>query len=817
MLHIQDVLPTKVKCFGSTLQESYVHIDMTGQSSLQVIPMDTLETSSQRTYSDYGGTQENAPGACFHRWLLEHQLKLPCTFAEHHDGDQHATYISPDGQHETRIDYIAVPNDLVYTKLCSTIDFDIDLSIDRTDHLVAKCDIAFQRTVALQNISERFGLKYNRQDLTKRLREEHVQTQLIDQHPLPPWTIDPHLSAEILTQQTQGFITAIAPQRSIKRRKTQISDQTWALVDEKKAIFKQLQKMQRVRMKYLFRAWKEPNESQPDELCTWIKLHDIALAQTTHRLGQLSKLVTQEAVRTEDVAFYQNLAAEAGRTYTQEGLTGLWKKIKATLPKNKLKQSTTPHDNHEEMLYHFEQLEAGTTVQEKEILNICLENNCQDLSIKPNVQFYDLHELPTLYEVEEMCLRQKSYRAPGPDGIPPELCRLSAPTIAPGIHNVMMKSVLSSIEPSRFKGGHLQAIWKRKGSPQDPSTFRGILLADSYAKILHAWTRRRLLPTLIQRQARGQIGGLPAQQTITAMQVLRLHSCQARQCSMSTANLFIDMKAAFHHLLRELVFIRRRAIDKETLDKFVDPLDFDNIALAQLLEDVCNRTPADIPPALREFLHDLHRGTWFKLDHNGDNVTMTARGTRPGSPMADISFNLLMSRIMTILEEKLDDLEHYVDGKAKMQVDIPPISWVDDLAVPIACGNPSNILPLLEQVTSIVHSTFRDHGLTMNFEAGKTEAVVMFRGAGANHQRTTTFDKPLPPCLVVATPTHLLRLRIVASYKHLGARFAMDAELNQEINQRMAAARQAFEEMKRPIFKNKALMSKVANSYIIVW
>ena len=90
---------------------------------------------------DYGGTQENAPGACFHRWLSEHHLKLPYTFAEHHDGDQHATYISPDGQHETRIDYIAVPNDSVYTKLCSTIDFDIDLSINRIDHLVAKCDI----------------------------------------------------------------------------------------------------------------------------------------------------------------------------------------------------------------------------------------------------------------------------------------------------------------------------------------------------------------------------------------------------------------------------------------------------------------------------------------------------------------------------------------------------------------------------------------------------------------------------------------------------------------------------------------------------
>lgn len=81
----------------------------------------------------------------------------------------------------------------------------------------------------------------------------------------------------------------------------------------------------------------------------------------------------------------------------------------------------------------------------------------------------------------------------------------------------------------------------------------------------------------------------------------------------------------------------------------------------------------------------------------------------------------------------------------------------------------------------------------------------MFRGHGANQQRTLTFDKPTQPCLVVATSTHLLTLRIVASYKHLGARFAMGAELNQEIDQRMASARKAFEELKGPIFKNNAI------------
>ena len=93
----------------------------------------------------------------------------------------------------------------------------------------------------------------------------------------------------------------------------------------------------------------------------------------------------------------------------------------------------------------------------------------------------------------------------------------------------------------------------------------------------------------------------------------------------------------------------------------------------------------------------------------------------------------------------------------------------------------------------------------MNFEKGKTEVVLMFRRPGSNQQRTLTFDKPTQPSLVIATPSHTLTLRIVAAYKHLGARFAMDADLHQEIQQRSASARQAFEELKRPIFQNRAI------------
>ena len=521
---------------------------------------------------EHGATKENLPGSCFHRWLLEHQLMAPSTFAAHHVADQQATYISPDSQHETRIDYVAVPQDLPYTSLQSSIDLNIDLSLNRTDHLVVKCLIAMTRTCTDHHRQRKIAMKYHQQELHCKLQEPSIQWQLIDRHPLPPWTLDPHISAELLTQQTQGFISEIAPPTAIKRRKHHISSQTWALVDAKKATFKQLKQMKRIRnhtmLHAIFLAWKGCDRS--DEFNPWIKLHDHATALATQKLNKLSQLVTR-AVKEEDAAFYQQLAEEAGRTYSQVGLTGLWKKLKAVLPKNKLKQSAMRYDIQDEMLRHFEQLEAGSTVHEDEVLQICHQNNRQDLAARPRTQFFDITEMPTLYEVEEMCLKQKPNKAPGPDGRPPEFFRISAPSIAPGLHNLMMKSVLSSVEPCRFKGGHLQAIWKQKGSPGDPSTYRGILLADSYAKIQHAWVRSKLLPTLMWRHARGQIGGLPAQQTATAMQVLRLHGGQARHRKLSTAVLFIDLKAAFLHLLRELVFIRRQSLTQEFLDQYTDP------------------------------------------------------------------------------------------------------------------------------------------------------------------------------------------------------------------------------------------------------
>lgn len=91
----------------------------------------------------------------------------------------------------------------------------------------------------------------------------------------------------------------------------------------------------------------------------------------------------------------------------------------------------------------------------------------------------------------------------------------------------------------------------------------------------------------------------------------------------------------------------------------------------------------------------------------------------------------------------------------------------------------------------------------MNFEKGKTEAVIMYRGPGAPAHRAALFARETSPCIVIDTATHILTLKVVAAYRHLGSQYTMNADIEHEILTRIATARQAFEELKRPIFSNR--------------
>ena len=228
-------------------------------------------------------------------------------------------------------------------------------------------------------------------------------------------------------------------------------------------------------------------------------------------------------------------------------------------------------------------------------------------------------------------------------------------------------------------------------------------------------------------------------------------------------------------------------------------------ALARDLQEATQTPAFDMPPALRETLADAHQSTWFRLDRDTSTCTTTRRGTRPGSPLADIGFNLIMTKLIKLIQARLADDPPYQEGQGILGAWTPPVTWVDDMAVPLVTASPSDLIPLIKQTVVILHETFQQHGLSLNMDSGKTEVVLMYRGHDANRFRTELFDQTSPPVLVATTQSHVISIQVVPSYRHLGARYSMDLDVNDEVRARMSMARQTFEQMKRQIFVNRLI------------
>ena len=204
-------------------------------------------------------SQENQAGAVFHEWLLQQRLLVPATFATMHQGDSHSTYQAPGGDLCTRIDYVAVPQELNYQTVTSWVDLDVDPSIQRTDHLAAMCNCTF----GVMTRPKKFVASPTRWDshhLQQQLQHEDV-FHLHDELYFMPWHVDPHSSATWLTNNVIRALHGTARHRKHWQRKSHISTSTWDLVDAKKQHYEELRSLNRTRLYTIlhacFHSWRE--------------------------------------------------------------------------------------------------------------------------------------------------------------------------------------------------------------------------------------------------------------------------------------------------------------------------------------------------------------------------------------------------------------------------------------------------------------------------------------------------------------------------------------------------------------------------------
>ena len=740
---------------------------------------------------------ENAAGRWFHEWLHTNSIVLPATFEEYHVG-QSWTWVHSNGTSKSRLDYIGVSSALSPQVIRTFVDVRIDLAVSRPDHAPTSLviDLWFEATSPAKDALRKVDTSTLQSQLQADILSGNGQswTSLL---PTVSWNMDVHDHAALLNDGTQQVLRWF-PRTARTPRKKHLSASTWELISIKRELWQALCITQRALKRdfifLFFKAWKKGCFEGQHSL-GWLQWRE---ASITFHYRKYCRLVTT-GVRKDDSAYYESLASKAGEADGTRHHSSLWTAIKAVLPKQiqRRKNSTTCQTPSTQALHdHFDHLEAGEPITYEALLKQCRadQRNLQD-DIPLQIP---LESLPTRLEVERLCKRVHIQKSPGIDGVPQAWLKYGCPLIAESLHALLLKCWVSGQEPLQFKGGLLHPLWK-KGSKEEASNYRGITLLETYGKRWHALLRARLLQRAQSIRLTGQLGGFPRQQTGFASLYLRSFAEITAWKRFSEAVIFFDIRGAFHHLLRELAFDPSREFPPflaATLEKEHIPWH----ELHGLVKDG-DMEWLEGDSGLHRAICDAHRCTWTHFQGDPSSLRQTHRGTRPGSPLADLAFNCLMSRVLSKIQEELDNDQELQQFVQHTSFKMYTLAWVDDIAIPLAVSDNDLLVSKVRHYTLKVQKIMLSLGFTLNMDKGKTEAVLTFRGRGAPQKRRELYlQKEASISLNSSSAIH-----IVSDYKHLGARFSQHARFDREISIRIAEAQSAFRTLRKHIMVNRRI------------
>ena len=292
----------------------------------------------------------------------------------------------------------------------------------------------------------------------------------------------------------------------------------------------------------------------------------------------------------------------------------------------------------------------------------------------------------------------------------------------------------------------------------------------------------------------------------------------ARSRGLSTGVLFLDVKAAYYRVVRELVV--DMADDGRSLQRMLQYFNLDYTEEADLLAAVADGNVAEalnIPQQLQHLLREALCNTWFVTERRNTLYECLA-GSRPGDGLADVVFALIFRKILQCVKEdfrsEYGDFATTNSQQFDVFVDEPPtvelpalldVVWADDLAIVVTHRQPEE---MLERIRFITSRTFRHclrHALIPNLKRGKTELLLFIRGAGSRALRGHIFNQPDPFLDIDNVPQEFSRVVVSLCYRHLGSRIQLGRSILPEIKARLGAATQVYRKHRRAIFQNKLL------------
>ena len=246
-------------------------------------------------------------GELFHHYLIGNDVFLPATFSHFQRGEG-GTWRHPRG-HLLRNDFIGLPQCWKNFQIETFVEQEVDLSLSREDHLVAACTLHCQqchlRAPSSSRTNPRLFLPNN--DSTRQLLMEAAWVC-----PEIPWHWDVNRHEHALTSHIRSHLGGRCTKATKRPFKPSITEGTWKIIVQKKRLRQQLHDISAqerlANLKALFAAWKAGDgQLGPGEtFVPHLRRQRVLLHYQFQTLG----LQVKEAMRLDDQAFFEKLAAE---------------------------------------------------------------------------------------------------------------------------------------------------------------------------------------------------------------------------------------------------------------------------------------------------------------------------------------------------------------------------------------------------------------------------------------------------------------------------------------------------------------------------
>ena len=377
----------------------------------------------------------------------------------------------------------------------------------------------------------------------------------------------------------------------------------------------------------------------------------------------------------------------------------------------------------------------------------------QDMPQRPILTTLD--DPPTLAETQKAIKQLQAGKAPGPDGIPPEIFKEGGVTIAIKLTELIQQFWEEGSVPQDFKDANIVHLYKNKGDRASCDNHRGISLLSIAGKIMARVVLNRITHHLLDDVvSESQCGFRSNRGTIDMVFAVRQLQEKCREQNQNLYLLFVDLTKAFDTVSREGLWA--------ILSKLGCPSKFVRI------------------------IQSFHDGMMARVVENGDvsDPFPVTNGVKQGCVLAPTLFSLMFATMLFYALSRCDagiKIRYRCDGrffdlrrlKAKTKV---LEALVRDFLFADDCALAALKEPDLQELASCLAEAARAFGMTISLR--KTEAML---------QPAPGLTPPEPRIEIEGTT-----LDNVESFTYLGSCLTSNCSMDKEVSNRLAKAGASF-------------------------